>query len=260
MLNVYCDAAYCPNLKVGAIAWVYIDPSDSNNLVVHTQMAERDGKYIQDANQCEELATKLASDLLKHKYKDYTFNICTDSQYTVNKFNALESKPLHYIVSKVSREKVDAAHRAANVTLTDFRNLHYAVCSNCSEAQSHLNKCKSCGSTELNLKYYTDTKAQLLDADFKLSVRSKLYDTTPSKLDFTVAILEGSRVWPSVCTRQLPCSSNDSKDVIALSAASMVYSAISGKPASDLARLILELESDEPEIGSDDLYCDYVPN
>lgn len=259
MLNVYCDAAFCPDLKVGVSAWVYIHPITREHVKDYFILLHPKDSTL-DANVCEFLAiqkanTHICENALESKGVIYY----TDSQYAIDQLLNIFETSTHLVdIRKASRDKVDQAHRYANEVLAYFRSSNYVVCS-CGKAKVNV----KVGCTKCDSKDYTILPIDQVRPDvryinkYTLDLSFDTYLTIPSKTLLQVKMQDTETSTDSTHRLTAPLNGAGSRDDVGLAAASLLYSAITGRPGSDLAKHVLELECDEPEIGSDELYLDF---
>ncbi len=125
MLNVYCDAAFCPNLRVGVGAWVYIDPM-TQEVVKEYDILLYPPTLNVDANYCEFIALKRAMTSVTTSIvlpSGATFH--TDSEHSIRECasEGFYKESSKVAVAKATRAQVDQAHRYANEVLEHFRNI-----------------------------------------------------------------------------------------------------------------------------------------
>lgn len=262
MLNVYCDAAFCPNLRVGVGAWVYIDPM-TQELVKEYDILLYPPTLNVDANYCEYIALKRAMTSVTTSIvlpSGATFH--TDSEHSIRECasEGFYKESSKVAVAKATRAQVDQAHRYANEVLEHFRNTNYVVCDLCLKTKPNVKvDCGHCGG-----KSYTIQPVESVIPDvrytqeFKISLKYSSYLTVPSKTSMLLKLEDTLRNTHSGAKIIVPLNDPDSRKDAALAAASLLYSAITEGKGSDLAAHILSIESDEPEIGSGDIYVDYL--
>jgi len=259
MLNVYCDAAFCPNLKVGVAAWVYTHPTTRENIKDYFIILYPKDATL-DANVCEFLAVQKANTHICENHldkEDVTYH--TDSQYAIDQLASIFENHRPIVdVCKATRTQVDQAHRYANEVLKYFRSSNYVVCS-CGKSKANVKvKCTNCDSNEYTILPITQVTPDIRYINqYKVEVRFDVHLTNPAKTMIEVDLHDTLTDSTSLHRVISPLNGDKSKEDAGLAAASLIYSAITGKSGSALAKHILELEQEEPEIGSDELYLDY---
>lgn len=261
MLNVYCDAAFCPNLKVGVGAWIYTHPITREEVKEYDILLYPPTLDV-DANYCELMVLKRAISIVTSEVAPEGATFHTDSEHAIRECRSdkyyQESSKLSIV--KATRVQVDQAHRYANEVLDHFRNTNYVVCDLCLKTKPNVKvDCGHCGGKSYTIQPIESVIPDVkYTQEFKISLKYSSYLTVPSKTSMLLKLEDTLRDTYSGAKLVVPLNDPDSRKDAALAAASLLYSAITEGKGSDLAAHILSIESDEPEIGSGDIYVDYL--